>query len=444
MDSIINVPYLIIIVVCVIFSAYFSATETAFMSLNKTKLKTMVEKGNKKAERTLKVADNYDKLISTILVGNNIVNILASSIATLFFVQILTNLDYGNANEMGATLSTIATTVIVLIFGEITPKSIARDLPEKFAMFSTPLISMFMVVLTPVNFIFSMWKKLVSKIFKLESDNKMTSEELLMIVEEGQQDGAIEEDEGDLLKNAIEFNEKTAEDILTHRVDLEGVPSDASKEDIAEVFTESGYSRILVYEESIDNIIGTIHRKDFYVGSGISRKPVKELIAPPFFIHKSEKINDLLKLLQNNKSHLAIVIDEYGGTLGIVTMEDILEELVGEIWDEHDEVTETFKELTEDTFIVDCSVNFSEFCDFFGLPAEIETDSVSLGGWIMEQVGKIPETGDSFTFENIDVEVTETDSHRVAYAKVVRRPEEDEEEESKDKDKEKDKDKDEQ
>ena len=414
------------------------------MSLNKTKLKTMVEKGNKKAERTLKVADNYDKLISTILVGNNIVNILASSIATLFFVQILTNLDYGNANEMGATLSTIATTVIVLIFGEITPKSIARDLPEKFAMFSTPLISMFMVVLTPVNFIFSMWKKLVSKIFKLESDNKMTSEELLMIVEEGQQDGAIEEDEGDLLKNAIEFNEKTAEDILTHRVDLEGVPSDASKEDIAEVFTESGYSRILVYEESIDNIIGTIHRKDFYVGSGISRKPVKELIAPPFFIHKSEKINDLLKLLQNNKSHLAIVIDEYGGTLGIVTMEDILEELVGEIWDEHDEVTETFKELTEDTFIVDCSVNFSEFCDFFELPAEIETDSVSLGGWIMEQVGKIPETGDSFTFENIDVEVTETDSHRVAYAKVVRRPEEDEEEESKDKDKEKDKDKDDQ
>lgn len=442
MDSIINVPYLIIIVVCVIFSAYFSATETAFMSLNKTKLKTMVEKGNKKAERTLKVADNYDKLISTILVGNNIVNILASSIATLFFVQMLANLDYGNANQMGATLSTIATTVIVLIFGEITPKSIARDLPEKFAMFSTPLISLLMVVLTPVNFIFSMWKKLISKIFKLESDNKMTSEELLMIVEEGQQDGAIEEDEGDLLKNAIEFNEKTAEDILTHRVDLEGVPSDASKEDIAEVFTESGYSRILVYEESIDNIIGTIHRKDFYVGSGISRKPVKELIAPPFFIHKSEKINDLLKLLQNNKSHLAIVIDEYGGTLGIVTMEDILEELVGEIWDEHDEVTETFKELTEDTFIVDCSVNFSEFCDFFGLPAEIETDSVSLGGWIMEQVGKIPETGDSFTFENIDVEVTETDSHRVAYAKVVRRPEEAEDEESKDKEKDKDKDKD--
>ncbi len=440
-----NIPYLVIIVVCIIFSGYFSATETAFLSLNKTKLKTMIEKGNKKAERTLKVADNYDKLISTILIGNNIVNILASALATLFFVELLISIhgEGYDADEMGATLSTIATTIVVLIFGEITPKSIAKDIPEKFAMFSTPLISLLMVVLTPLNFVFSMWKKLVSKIFKLESDNKMTSEELLMIVEEGQQEGAIEEDEGDLLKNAIEFNEKTAEDILTHRVDLEGVPADASKDDIAEVFTESGYSRILVYEESIDNIVGTIHRKDFYVGSGISRKPVKELIAPPFFIHKSEKINDLLKLLQNNKSHLAIVIDEYGGTLGIVTMEDILEELVGEIWDEHDEVTETFKEVSEDNFIVDCSVNFSEFCDFFDLPAEIETDSVSLGGWIMEQVGKIPEKGDSFSFENIDVEVTETDSHRVAFAKVVRKPKEEEVKE-KDKDKDKDKDKEEQ
>ena len=436
-----NINYLVIIVISVFFSAYFSATETAFLSLNKTKLKTMIEKGNKKAEKTLSVAENYDKLISTILIGNNIVNILASSIATLFFVDLLANMGKSNANQMGATISTVVITVVVLIFGEITPKSIAKDVPEKFAMFSTPFISLLMVLLTPLNFVFSVWKKLVTKVLRLENDNKMTSEELLMIVEEGQQEGAIEEAEGDLLKNAIEFNEKTAEDILTHRVDLEGVPSDASKDDIAEVFTESGYSRILVYEESIDNIIGTIHRKDFYVGSGISRKPVKELIAPPYFIHKSEKINDLLKLLQSNKSHLAIVIDEYGGTLGIVTMEDILEELVGEIWDEHDEVTETFRELSEDTFIVDCSVNFSEFCDFFDLPAEIETDSVSLGGWIMEQVGKIPEQGDSFTFENIEVEVTETDSHRVAFAKVTKLPEETEEEEkAKDKDKEKDKD----
>lgn len=433
-----NIPYLVIIVICVIFSAYFSATETAFLSLNKTKLKTMVEKGNKKAERTLAVAENYDKLISTILIGNNIVNILASSLATLFFVELLQSFGHASASEMGATLSTVAVTIVVLIFGEITPKSIAKDIPEKFAMFSTPFISILIVLLTPLNFLFTMWKKLIAKVLKLESDNKMTSEELLMIVEEGQQEGAIEEAEGDLLKNAIEFNEKTAEDILTHRVDLEGVPQDASKEDIAELFTESGYSRILVYEDTIDNIVGIIHRKDFYVGSGITRKPVKELTTPPFFIHKSEKINDLLKLLQNNKSHLAIVIDEYGGTLGIVTMEDILEELVGEIWDEHDEITETFKEEQEDVFKVDCSVNFSEFCDFFDLP-EVETDSVSLGGWIMEQLGKIPEKGDKFEFENIAVTVTETDSHRVAYARVVRKPKEDENEKSKDKDKDVDK-----
>ena len=428
----INVPYLIIIVVCVLFSAYFSATETAFLSLNKTRLKTMIEKGDKKAERTLAVSEKYDKLISTILIGNNIVNILASSVATLFFVELLVNLNHSahNANEMGATISTIVITVVVLIFGEITPKSIAKDIPEKFAMFSTPFISFLMVVLSPLNFIFSVWKKLIAKIFKLESDTAMTSEELIMIVEEVQQEGTIEESEGDLIKNAIEFNEKTAEDILTHRVDLEGVKTDATKEEIAEVFTESGYSRILVYEETIDNIVGIIHRKDFYVGSGISRKPVSELMTPPFFIHKSEKIDDLLKLLQKKKSHIAIVIDEYGGTLGIVTMEDILEELVGEIWDEHDEVTETFKEVKEDEFVVDCSVNFDEFCDFFDLP-EIETDSVSLGGWIMEQVGKIPEVGDEFTYETIRVTVTETDSHRVAYASVVRIPKVEEDEKEK-------------
>ena len=428
----INVPYLIIIVVCVLFSAYFSATETAFLSLNKTRLKTMIEKGDKKAERTLEVSEKYDKLISTILIGNNIVNILASSVATLFFVELLANLNHSahNANEMGATISTIVITVVVLIFGEITPKSIAKDIPEKFAMFSTPFISFLMVVLSPLNFIFSVWKKLIAKIFKLESDTAMTSEELIMIVEEVQQEGTIEESEGDLIKNAIEFNEKTAEDILTHRVDLEGVKTDATKEEIAEVFTESGYSRILVYEETIDNIVGIIHRKDFYVGSGISRKPVSELMTPPFFIHKSEKIDDLLKLLQKKKSHIAIVIDEYGGTLGIVTMEDILEELVGEIWDEHDEVTETFKEVKEDEFVVDCSVNFDEFCDFFDLP-EIETDSVSLGGWIMEQVGKIPEVGDEFTYETIRVTVTETDSHRVAYASVVRIPKAEEDEKEK-------------
>ena len=416
-------------VTCIILSAYFSATETAYLSLNKTRLKTIAEKGDKKAERALKLSDNYDKLISTILIGNNIVNILVSSIGTLFFVDILTNLQHQNPQQMGATISTVVVTVVVLVFGEITPKSVAKDMPEKFAMFSAPFIGALIVLLTPVNFLFSMWKKLVAKVLRLEGESKMSSEELLMLVDEVQQEGSIEESEGDLLKNAIEFSDKQAEDILTHRVDLEGVSSDATKDDIAQVFTESGYSRILVYEESIDNIIGTIHRKDFYVGSGITRKEVKDIIAPPFFIHKSEKISDLLKLLQSNKSHLAIVLDEYGGTLGIVTMEDILEELVGDIWDEHDEVTETFKEISEDVFKVDCTVNFDEFCDFFGLP-EVETDSVSLGGWVTEMVGKIPEGGAEFDFENISVTVSETDSHRVTYVQVARHAKQDDEDEA--------------
>lgn len=424
-----NIPYLVIMVTCIILSAYFSATETAFLSLNKTRLKTIAEKGNKKAIKALQLSDNYDRLISTILIGNNIVNILVSSIGTLFFVDILTNAQYHNAQRIGATISTIVITIVVLIFGEITPKSVAKDMPEKFAMFSSPFISALIVLLTPVNFLFSAWKKLVSKVLRLEGESKMSSEELLMLVDEVQQEGTIEESEGDLLRNAIEFTDKQAEDILTHRVDLEGVPFDASKEDIANVFTESGYSRILVYEDTIDNIVGTIHRKDFYVGSGITKKSMKELVAPPLFIHKSEKISDLLKLLQTHKSHLAIVIDEYGGTLGIVTMEDILEELVGEIWDEHDEITEDFKELEENTYLVDCAVNFNGFCDFFDLP-ETETDSISVGGWVMEQLGGIPEKGDKFEYENLAITVTETDSHRVSYIRVVKSEPSDEEENS--------------
>ncbi len=417
--------YILPMVVCIVLSAYFSATETAFSSLNKTRLKTMVEKGNKRAELALSLAENYDKLISTILIGNNIVNIAVASIGTIFFTELLRP---GGNEEYGATLSTVVITIVVLVFGEITPKSVAKDAPEKFAIFSAPIIKGLIWVLTPVNFIFSAWKKLIAKILKTEDDTKMSSEELLMLVEEVQQDGAIEESEGDLLKNAIEFTERKAEDILTHRVDLEAVSIDSPKEEIAKVFTESGFSRILVFEENIDNIIGTIHQKDFYVGGGITGKKVKELIAPPLFIHKSEKISDLLKLLQVHKSHLAIVIDEYGGTLGIVTMEDILEELVGEIWDEHDEVTVDFREVSSDTFVVDCAVNFDEFCEKFDLD-EPETDSISLGGWIMEQLSKIPVEGDSFTFENLDITVTKTDAHRVEYVQVIVHEKQEDEEE---------------
>lgn len=420
----ISIISLIVMAICVIGSAYFSATETAFLSMNKTRMKTLAEKGNKRAVLALELSEKYDKLISTILIGNNIVNILLSSLGTVLFVKLL--------GDIGATVSTAVITVVVLIFGEITPKSIAKDFPESFAMFSSPFMRILLVILTPLNFIFSAWKKLVSRLFASKRDKKMSQEELLMFVEEVQQDGSIDTDEGDLIKNAIEFTDRTAEDILTHRVDLEAVPTNATHEDLANKFTETRFSRILVFEETIDKIVGVINQKDFYVGEGTTSKSLEEITTQPLFIHRSEKISDLLKLLQQEKSHIAVVLDDYGGTLGIVTMEDILEELVGDIWDEHDEVVEDFKEVSDDTCIVDCSMNFLDFCERYDI--ESDTNSISLGGWITEQMGKIPEEGDSFAYENLQITITETDGRRVIAAKVVRSDPEDEENEDADND----------
>ncbi len=402
--------YIIIMVICLIFSAYFSATETAFSCANKTRLRALAEKGNKKAEIAVNLAEKYDRLISTILIGNNIVNILLASLGTIVFTHHLRD------DELGATVSTVVITVIVLIFGEITPKSIANDFPEKFAMFSAPLIRTFIWILMPLNFIFSCWKKLVGKLFKVEEEDNLAQEELLMMVDEAEQEGDIDTDEGDLLRNAIEFSELKAEDILTHRVDLEALSVDSAKKEIAQKFTETRFSRIPIYEDNIDNIIGVIHQKDFYVGSGVTTANIKDIISPVLFIHQSEKVDDLLKKLQKEKTHIAVVVDEYGGTLGIVTMEDILEELVGEIWDEHDEVVEEFTEVDENTYIIDCGMNLDDFCEEFDI--EAESDSVSVGGWVAEQIGNIPDEGDSFEFENLKITVTEADSHRAATVKV--------------------------
>ncbi|MBR2459849.1 MAG: HlyC/CorC family transporter [Clostridia bacterium] len=398
--------------VCVIFSAYFSATETAFSTMNRTRMKTLAE-DNKRAKLVLDLFEKYDKLITTILIGNNIVNITLSSIATLYFVQLL------NDNNTGATVSTAVVTVVVLIFGEITPKSIAKDIPEKFAMISAPFINMLLYLLRPITYLFSLWKKLLSRIFK-KDETKMSQEELILIVEEGQQEGAIDEGEGDLIKNAIEFTERKAEDILTHRTKLIGFQKGTSKDEIAEIFAESQFSRLLVYEENLDNIVGVLHQKDFFTSRGITEREVSTLLKQPIFIPPSEKINDLLKRLQKEKSHVAVVIDEYGGTLGIVTMEDILEELVGDIWDEHDEVIETFVELEEDVFRVDASISLDTFLKFFDM--EFESESVSVNGWLMEQLSKVPEENDSFVFENLEVTVTDIDpeAHRTAFIKVVR------------------------
>ena len=413
-----NIRNIIALAVLILMSGYFSATETAFLSCNKTRLRTMAEKGNKRAALVNRLNENYDRLLATRLIGNNRVNLAAASIGTVLFVRL-----YG---DIGATVSTAVITVLVLIFGEITPKNVAKDCPEKLAMFSAPIIRVLIWIFTPLNFLFGLWKKLISKVLHLESDSKMSQEELLMLVEEVREGGTIDSEEGDLLKNAIEFNDMRAEDILTHRVDLEAVDIESTKEEIAEVFTQSKFARLPVYEDSIDNIIGILNMKDFYDGTGITAKSIRDIMTKPLFVLKSEKIDELLKLLQETKSQMAVILDEYGGTLGIVTLEDILEELVGEIWDEHDEVTEEYIPIGENRWRVDCSVNLDDFCDFFG----IETDSttISLGGWVMEQLGKVPEAGDSFEFECLSVSVVETDGQRVTFIDVEKKPEEAEKE----------------
>lgn len=400
-----------IMAACLLMSAYFSATETAFLSINKTRLKTMVENGNKRAALVLKLEEKYDRLISTILIGNNIVNILLSSIGTILFIDIM------RSQDMGSLVSTVVCTVVVLIFGEITPKNLAKQFPDAFAMFSAPIIRFLGWILMPINVIFMGWKKLVSLIIRPKEEEKMSQEELLMFVEEVQQEGSIDDDEGDLLRNAIEFTDRKAEDILTHRVEVEGVPVDATKEEVLKVFADTRFSRLVVYEDTVDNIVGIINHKNFYENGSISEKDIKDIMTPPLFIHKSEKIIDLLKLLQKNKAHIAVVVDEYGGTLGIVTMEDILEELVGDIWDEHDEVVDEYKQIAEDAFIVDCAVNFEDFCERFEIKSD--SDSISLGGWITEQLDKIPVKGDQFDFEHLNFRVTKADLQHVVSVKVT-------------------------
>lgn len=404
------VPSIIAMLFCIVMSAYFSATETAFSSLNKTRIKVLAENGDRRAQLTYRLSEDYDRLISTILIGNNIVNIAVAAIGTLLFVEL-----YG---EVGATISTVVVTIAVLIFGEITPKSIAKDFPEKFAMFSAPLINLLIWILTPLNFLFSMWKKLISRMLKTSEESKMSQEELLLLLDEVQQEGSINEDEGELLKNAVEFGELEAQDILTHRVDLEAVSIEATKEEVAEAFTQSHFSRLLVYEESIDKIVGVIHQKDFYVGSGITSKSIPEIMTEPSFVLSTEKINDLLKLLQSHKSHIAVVIDEYGGTQGIVTMEDILEELVDEIWDEHDPVEEPIRKLDAHTFVIDGDVTFDDFCSYFDVK-EDEADSVSFGGWIMEKMGKIPEQGESFAYGGFTFNIEQISDNRIHKVRVT-------------------------
>ncbi|MBR2474445.1 MAG: HlyC/CorC family transporter [Clostridia bacterium] len=424
-----QITIMLIMLVC---SAYFSATETAFSSLNKTRIKTLAEKGNKRAERVLNLSEKYDKLLSTILIGNNIVNIVLSSICTVFCIDLaakaFTNVNPQSTQSIGTTLATVISTVAVLIFGEITPKSLAKEYPERFAMVSAPLISFLMVVLTPLSLVFGGIKLVLGKVVKSKDDHKMTQDELLTFVDEVEQEGGIDKEESELLRSAIEFTDREASDILTPRTVLEAVDEDSTNDEIAKIFSETGYSRLPVYSGSIDSIVGIIHQKDFFGKINGTDNSVMSIVNKPVFIPLSMKISDILKLLQKNKSHIAVVVDEYGGTTGIVTMEDILEELVGEIWDEHDEVVEDFVKLSEDTYRILCSMDLDKMFKFFEI--EDETDSATVSGWVLEKFGCFPQVGEKFEFSNIAVEVLVADDQRVSEIQVtVKAPEETENEE---------------
>ena len=406
---------ILVMIGLVVMSGYFSATETAFSSLNQARMKALAEQENPRAKLVLDLSENYDKLLSTILIGNNIVNIALSTMATVLFVKLL--------GGSGATVSTVVITIVVLIFGEVSPKSLAKDNAETFAMFSAPLLRLFIVLLTPLNFLFTQWKKLLSRIFRIENDQKITQDELLVMVDEAEEEGGIDEQEGELLRSALEFRDLTAGDILTHRTDLEMVSADATKAEIARVFTETRFSRILVYEDSVDNIVGIIHLKDFYVDMGVTKQPVSRIMTTPLFVPDSVRINDLLELLQKAKVHIAVVTDEYGGTQGIVTMEDILEELVGDIWDEHDEVEETFIKVGQETYLVLGSTDVEEFCEHFDIEYDEESiESSTVSGWVMERMGKVPEKGEQFKLNDLTITVTDSDARHVMEVEVKKAP----------------------
>lgn len=402
---------IIILVILVILSAFFSATETAFFSANKIRLKSLAADGDKRAKKALKVLENLDSLLSAILIGNNLVNIGATAIATTMFIELFD----GNA-DLGSTVSTVVTTVIVLIFGEITPKGMAKNVPEKFAMFATPIISVCMVIFNPITKCIALWQKLVYKLIKAEDDRGVTEEELITMVEEAHQDGEIDQNESELIRNAIEFDDIEVEDIYTSRVDLVAIDIEDSIEEIAEQF-EKGFSRLPVYRDTVDNIIGVLNQKDFAVMKK-TQQSLGSVMSEPIFVVPSMKISELLRILQSKKSHMAIILDEFGGTVGIVTLEDILEELVGEIWDEHDTVVEPFVKIADNKYRVRSTADLDDMFALFEMEEDIDHSTV--GGWVVEEFGKIPRVGDEFTFGPLEVCVSKRDPRRVTEVIVTK------------------------
>lgn len=412
---------LIALIILIVLSAFFSASETAYTTVNKVRLRTLAADGDRKAEKALKMADNYDRLLSTILVGNNIVNIVIASLSTVFFAKIITS----NAS-LSVTVSTIASTVALLIFGEITPKSIVKEYPEKFCMSFHGAVFVFYIILTPVNELFMLWKKLLRKVFRLSSSSSVTEDELKTYVEVAESGGEISEHESELIRSAIEFDDLDIYDIMTPRVNVVAVEENDSTDEIAQKFFESGYSRLPVYSKTIDSIIGIIHEKDFYYYKNNEGKKLADIIQSSVCVSKTMKISAVLRIMQKAKIHMAVVVDEFGGTSGIVTMEDIIEELIGEVWDEHDEVEVLLKRVDDDSYLVSGAENLEAMFEALGVKVKEEFDSITVGGWVIEQMGKIPVAGEKLEFQNLIITITKATVKKVAEVRVKLIPPEEE------------------
>ena len=401
------------LVLLLILSAFFSATETAFSSVNKIRLKHLANNGSKQAAKTLVLAEKYSTLISTILIGNNVVNIASASFATILFIDLV-------GEEFGVGLSTLVMTILVLIFGEITPKNMAKQMPEAFAMAVTPIIGLLVKLLLPISFVFELWQKFIIKLFKISKDEAVTSDELVTLIEETEAEGGLKEHESDLIVAAIEFNDLEVKDILKPRVDVIAIEKNMTIDAIANVFKSVSYSRLPVYEKTIDNIVGIIHEKDFYhLYYQKSSNTIESITNDCIYTNPKIKISALLKILQKSKMHMAVVLDEFGGTSGIITMEDILEELVGDIYDEHDEIEEYYTQLTENSFLVLGDLELDNFFETLGFKEEENNDYITVSGWIIHKLDKMPEINDQFDYYHLTVKVTKTDGKLVEEAEIT-------------------------
>ena len=401
-----------ILFVCVALSAFFSASETAFTSVNRVKLKTMMQNGKKRAETALALAEDYDRLITTILIGNNIVNIAASSLATSLFLVLL-----NNQTNLATTVSTVVMTIVILIFGEVSPKAIAKESPEKLAMTFAPVLKVLCTIFAPFSYLFGQLKKLMTRLFNTEEGKSFIEEELMTMVDEAESEGDMEHHEGELIRSAIEFNDdRDVLSVLTPRVDVTAIEDTATMDEAAELFRVSGYSRVPVFHEDMDHIVGILNEKDFYLRQHEGCTDITQIMKPPVYAPSTLKLSKLLKLFQAQKTHLIIVLDEFGGTEGIATMEDVLEELVGEIYDEHDDVEQDTLIMDDGSQLVDGGMQLSELLDKLGVEDIYNAETV--GGFAAEVLGIIPFVGAEFETDEIRGLVTQMEKRRVTQVRV--------------------------